>query len=89
MESILTTKVLEGWDQGRMTKNVNFECIIWQRMASIFIMNKIFSNCPSNKCWNNRFWNNASHKFLYFVGNVPDEKTGKVSTRINGRQYFR
>ena len=27
--------------------------------------------------------------FLYFVGKVPDEMTGKVNTRVNGRQYFR
>ena len=26
---------------------------------------------------------------LYFVGNVYDEKTGKVITRVNGWQYFR
>ena len=28
-------------------------------------------------------------KFLYFVGKVFDENTGKVSTRVNGWQYFR
>ena len=27
--------------------------------------------------------------FLYFVGKVFDEKTGKVSTKLNGWQYFR
>ena len=27
--------------------------------------------------------------FLYFVGKVSDENTGKVSTRVNGGQYFR
>ena len=26
--------------------------------------------------------------FLYFVGKVFDKKTGKVSTRVNGWQYF-
>ena len=35
------------------------------------------------------FINNVSSKFLYFVGNVSDEKTGKVSTRVNGWQNFR
>ena len=28
-------------------------------------------------------------KFLYFVGKVFDENTGKVSTRVNGWQYSR
>ena len=27
--------------------------------------------------------------FLYFIGKVFDENTGKVSTRVNGWQYFR
>ena len=31
---------------------------------------------------------NVSSKFLYFVGKVFDENTGKVSTRVNGWQYF-
>ena len=26
--------------------------------------------------------------FLYFVGKVSDEKTGKISTRVNGWQYL-
>ena len=26
---------------------------------------------------------------LYFAGKVSDEKTGKVSTRVNGWQYSR
>ena len=32
---------------------------------------------------------NVSSKFLYFVGKVFDENTGKVSTRVNGWQYLR
>ena len=32
---------------------------------------------------------NVSSKFLYFDGKVFDENTGKVSTRVNGWQYFR
>ena len=35
------------------------------------------------------FRSNVFSKFLYFVGNVFDENTGKVSTRVNGWQYFR
>ena len=35
------------------------------------------------------FRSNVSSKFLYFVGRVFDENTGKVSTRVNGWQYFR
>ena len=35
------------------------------------------------------FRSNVSSKFLYFVGKVFDENTGKVSTRVNGWQYFR
>ena len=31
---------------------------------------------------------NVSSKFLYFVGRVFDENTGKVSTRVNGWQLF-
>ena len=31
----------------------------------------------------------GSCKFLYFVGKVFDEKTGKVTTMVNGWQYFR
>ena len=34
------------------------------------------------------FRSNGSSKFLYFVGKVIDENTGKVSTRVNGWQYF-
>ena len=34
------------------------------------------------------FRRNVSSQFLYFVGKVFDENTGKVSTRINGWQYF-
>ena len=30
-----------------------------------------------------------SSKFLYFDGTVLDENTGKVSTSLNGWQYFR
>ena len=30
------------------------------------------------------FRSNVSSKFLYFVGKVFDEKTGKVRTRVNG-----
>ena len=30
------------------------------------------------------FRSNVSSKFLYFVGNVFDEYTGRVSTRVNG-----
>ena len=32
---------------------------------------------------------NVSSMFLYFVGNVFDDDTGKVSTRVNGWQYLR
>ena len=32
---------------------------------------------------------NACSTFLYFVGEVFDDKTGKFSTRVNGWQYFR
>ena len=44
--------------------------------------------------WGNRFWSNASSKFLNFVGKVPDEKTGKVSTmevvgNILGKSIFK
>ena len=35
------------------------------------------------------FRSNVSSKFLYFVGKVFDENTGKVSTRVNVWQYFR
>ena len=35
------------------------------------------------------FRSNVSSKFLYSVGKVSDENTGKVSTRVNGWQYFR
>ena len=35
------------------------------------------------------FRSNVSSKSLYFVGKVFDERTGKVSTRVNGWQYFR
>ena len=31
---------------------------------------------------------NVNSKFLYFVGKVFDENTGKVSTRVNGWKYF-
>ena len=31
----------------------------------------------------------VSSMFLYFVGIVFDENTGKVSTRVSGWQYFR
>ena len=34
------------------------------------------------------FRSNVSSKFLYFVGKGFDENTGKVSTRVNGWQYF-
>ena len=37
----------------------------------------------------NMFRSNVSSMFLYFVGKVFDENTGKVSTRVNGWQYFR
>ena len=30
------------------------------------------------------FRSNVSSKFLYFVGKVFDENTGKVNTRVNG-----
>ena len=33
------------------------------------------------------FRSNVSSKFLYFVGKVLDENTGKISTRVNGWQY--
>ena len=32
---------------------------------------------------------NVSSMFLYSVGKVFDENTGKVSTRVNGWQYTR
>ena len=35
------------------------------------------------------FRSNVSSKFLYFVGKVFDENTGKVSTRVNGWQLKR
>ena len=35
------------------------------------------------------FISNVSSIFLYFVGKVFDENTGKVSTRVNGWQYLR
>ena len=35
------------------------------------------------------FRSNVSSKFLYFVGKVFDENTWKVSTGVNGWQYFR
>ena len=34
------------------------------------------------------FRSNVSSKFLYFVGKVFDENTGKVSTRVDGWLYF-
>ena len=34
------------------------------------------------------FRSNVSSKFLYFVGKVSNENTGKVSTRVNGWQYL-
>ena len=34
------------------------------------------------------FRSNVSSIFLYFVGKVFDENTGKVSTRVDGRQYL-
>ena len=33
------------------------------------------------------FISNVSSMFLYFVGNVFDERTGKVSTKVHGWQY--
>ena len=35
------------------------------------------------------FRSNVSSKFLYFVDKVSNEKTGKVSTRVNGWQNIR
>ena len=35
------------------------------------------------------FRSNVRSMFLYFAGKVSDDKTGKVSTRVNGWQYFR
>ena len=35
------------------------------------------------------FRSNVSSMFLYFVGEVFDENTRKVSTRVNGWQYLR
>ena len=35
------------------------------------------------------FRSNVSSMFLYFVGKVFDENTGKVSTRLNDWQYLR
>ena len=35
------------------------------------------------------FISSVSSKFLYFVVEVFDENTGKVSIRVNGKQYFR
>ena len=35
------------------------------------------------------FRSNVSSKFLYIVGKVFDENTGKVGTRVNSWQYFR
>ena len=35
------------------------------------------------------FSSNVSSKFLYLVGKVFDENTGKVSTRVNEWQYLR
>ena len=35
------------------------------------------------------FRSSASSMFLYFVGKVLDENTGKVSTRVNCWQYLR
>ena len=37
----------------------------------------------------NIFRSNISSKFLYFVGKVLDEKSGKVSIRVDGWQYLR
>ena len=34
------------------------------------------------------FRSNVSSKFLHLDGKVFDENTGKVSTRVNGWQYF-
>ena len=34
------------------------------------------------------FRSNVSSKFLYFVGKMLDENTGKVSTRVNGWKYL-
>ena len=35
------------------------------------------------------FRSNASSMFLFFAGNVLDENTGKVSSRVNAWQYSR
>ena len=35
------------------------------------------------------FRSNVSSKFHYFVGNVLDENTGNVSTRLIGLQHLR
>ena len=35
------------------------------------------------------FISNVSFMFLYFVGNVLNEYTGKVNTKVNGWQYAR
>ena len=35
------------------------------------------------------FLSNAISMFLYFVGRVVDEKTGNISTWVNGWKYFR
>ena len=45
---------------------------------------KVVAVVPVTSVGSNMFRSNVSSKFLYFVGKVFDENTGKVSNRVNG-----
>ena len=58
---------------------------------NISVKKEVLNLCILLRVWKvgNMFRSNVSSKFLYFVCKVSDENTGKVSTRVNGWQYFR
>ena len=86
IESRHSTMFGMGWIKVKWLRSriYNVFCWLWH----LFKWRKSCSSCPSNKCWGNMFWSNVNSKFLYFVGKVFDEKTGKVSTRVDGLYIF-
>ena len=72
-----------------MTKEQKLECILSLLIVTLFQIKTSCRSCHSNKCYGNMFRSNGRSKFLYFVGKVFDENTGKVSIWLNGWQYFR
>ena len=69
----------------RWIKNAFFHCQLWNCLK----WRKRCDSCPSYKSCVKKIKRNVSSSFLYFVGKVFDENTGKVSTKVNGWQYFR